>query len=332
MPAPRGSTPTFGQQNKITGGRPLIFFVIISLVMITASFRSGTGGVLGGMRNVFQTITMPVRVAGSVALTPLRGLGNVVSNLTASQETLSELKAENERLVARNAELEEAEATAKRLQELLDIRSAHELTSMAAHIISGSADSWTSSVMLDRGTVSGVSAGMPVIDAGSVIGQIIECGPATSTVRLATDENSSIAAMVQTSRAQGMLVGSASGQLYLTLVSADISVEVGQTVVTSGLDGVFPKGLPLGRITGVDTIPGALTYTITVEPFSSTENYEEVLIITAVQEDQVANEEEVAEADSQERGKVPEPAPEKTDEAEDGTEDGAESAGEGEGE
>jgi rod shape-determining protein MreC len=246
-----------------------------------------------------MTITTPIRWVGGALTAPFEGLGNVIDNLTADQEHLSDLKAENERLVARNAELEEAEQTARRLESLLGLQSLYNLQSTAARIISGSTDSWSSTVTIDKGTSAGLAVGMPVTDSNGAIGQIVKCGPASSTVRLITDENSAVSAMIQSSRAQGVLRGSVDGTLHLTLVRTDQMVEVGDTVVTSGLGGVFPKGLPVGKVLSVERTSGSLYYEIEVEPLSSTEGFEEVLVITSLTEDQKATAADVAEADQQ---------------------------------
>ena len=261
----------------------------------------GDEGPLGAVRGAFQTVTSPVRYLGATVAAPFRGIGNVVTNLTADQQTLSELRAENDELRARNVELEEAAQTAERLQGLLDLQDANDLQSTAARIISGASDSWSTTVTIDKGTSSGVTAGMPVTASSGVVGQVIDSGPTASTVRMLTDENSSISAMIQSSRVQGMLTGSVTGQLNLTLIGTEQEVNVGDVVVTSGLGGVFPKGLPLGEVTSVESAPGALFLDIVVEPFSHAENYEEVLVITSLTEEQRATAEDIAAADAQDQ-------------------------------
>ncbi len=303
MPRKGGTTPPstrFKRTDADGGLRTCIVLVVVSLVMFTLSVREGdTGGVFNTARGAWMTITTPIRWVGGAVTAPFQGLGNVVANLTTDQERLSDLKAENERLVARNAELEEAEQTARRLESLLGLQSLYNLQSTAARIISGSTDSWSSTVTIDKGTASGLAVGMPVTDANGAIGQIIRCGSTSATVRLVTDENSSISAMVQSSRAQGVLRGSVDGTLRLTLVRTDQMVEVGDMVVTSGLGGVFPKGLPVGKVVSVERTSGSLYYEIEVEPLSSTESFEEVLVITSLTEDQKATAQDVAEADLQ---------------------------------
>ena len=306
MPSLRGGTSraSIWKRDSDSGVRLLVACVALSLVMFTLSARESGSGFFTSMRGAFSTVTMPVRYVGAAASVPFQGLGNVFANLTADQQTLSELRQENERLTARNTELEEAEQTAARLQDLLALQSTYSLQSTAARIISGSSDSWTDTVTLDKGSSAGLSVGMPVTDSSGAIGQIIECGTTSSVVRLITDENSGVSAMVQSSRAQGVLKGSADGMLHLTLIGTDQTVDVGDTVVTSGLGGIFPKGLPLGKVISVNKAAGALYYDIDVSPLSSTEGFEEVLVITSLTEGQEATSDDIAAADAQETSSI----------------------------
>lgn len=292
-------TPGLRKSDSDSGARLFVFLVVLSLVMFTMSARESGSGFFTTLRGGFMTVTTPLRVVGSALTTPLQALGNVFSNLTATQETLSDLREENERLLAKNAELQEEAQAAKRLQDLLGLQSSYSLQSTAARIISTSTDSWSRTVVIDRGSSSGLAIGMPVTNSSGAIGQIIECGPTSATVRLIADENSSVSALVQSSRAQGVLKGSAGGTLHLTLIATDQSVSVGDSVVTSGLGGVYPKGLPLGRVLSVNKNDGDLYYTIVVEPPSSAESFEEVLVITSLTENQKANSEDIAKADDQ---------------------------------
>ena len=288
------------KRNESGGGAGLLTLILLtlSLVLFTLSVREGGEGVLSGVRGVAQTIVSPLRMAGAAITSPLTGMSNIIRNLTADEETLSELKEENQRLVARNVELEEAEISLQQLQQLLDMRSSYNLQSKAARVIAGSTDSWTSTVTIDKGTSAGLSVGMPVVDGKGAIGQIISCEATTSTVRLLTDEGSSVSAMIQSSRAQGMLQGSPDGTLHLSFIRTDQTVDVGDIIVTSGLGGVFPKGLPMGKILNVESSPGSTYYSITVEPYSTVSNLEEVLVVTSLTEGQQATAEDIESADA----------------------------------
>ena len=326
MPLKGGATPPstrFRRTDADGALRTCIILVVASLVMFTISAREGdSGGFFNTIRGGWMTITTPLRWIGGAATAPFQGLGNVVTNLTADHDKLTELRAQNEELIARNAELQEAEQTARRLESLLGLQSLYNLQSTAARIISGSTDSWASTVTIDKGSLAGLSVGMPVTDSNGAIGQIIRCGATSSTVRLITDENSSVSAMVQSSRAQGVLRGSIDRTLHRTLVRTDQTVEKGDTIITSGLGGVFPKGLPLGKVVSVERTSGSLYYEIKVEPLSSAESFEEVLVITSLTEEQKATSADVEEADRQDASASTSSA------AEAEAQDGADAAGE----
>ena len=218
--------------------RPLIVFSVISVLLLTFYIREGEAGPIHAVRSGVTTITSPVRFVGSAVATPFNAIGNVFSNLTASQDTL--------------AELSEAQKTAERLEGLVGLQSTYNLKSTAARIVGASGDAWTSTVTIDKGSADGLTINMPVTSSAGVIGQIIEVSAKTSTVRLIGDENSGVSAMVQDTRAQGMLQGQPDGTLRLDYVSADSDVKVGDIIVTSGIGGVFPKGLPLGTVSSVE--------------------------------------------------------------------------------
>lgn len=281
--------------------RSLVILTILSLVICIIGFTEGDSGILHSARGVFQIVATPVRFVGAVVTSPVQGIGTVFTNLTASSDSLSDLQAENESLKGQVAQLSEYEHDVDTLTGLLELRSTHNLASTAARVVAQSNDSWTSTITIDKGSSAGLAVGMPVTSEAGVIGQISECGPTSSSVRLISDEKSGVSALVQSSRAQGQLVGSPDASLHLTMVRTDQQVSVGDSVVTSGLGGVYPKGLPIGSISIVTKAPGALYYDITVKPLSNAPNLEEVLVITAVREDQQGTPEDARAADNQDR-------------------------------
>ncbi len=279
--------------------RTFVILVVVSIVLLTLACRPETKPVFDAAQGAASVVTAPVRAVGNVVTMPFRGLGNVIGNLTAPEETLSELRDQNEQLIAENALLREQALAAERLEALLELQSTNKLTSTGARVISGAVDSATSTITIDKGSTSGLEVGMPVTDSLGLVGQISECNPTTSVVRLITDERSGVAALVQESRAQGQAEGASDGSLRLTLVPSDQKVELGDIVVTSGLGGVFPKGLPLGIVTSVNRGDGELYQTIIMRPVALTTPFEEVLVVTDITDDQHATAEEADAAQRQ---------------------------------
>ncbi len=284
--------------------RPLIVLCIVSILILTLYIREGDAGPMHSVRSGVETVATPLRYVGSVVARPFNAIGNIASNLTASKESLSDLKLENQRLTAKVAELTESKKTATRLEKMLKLKSTYNLKSTAAKIIGTSADGYTSTVTIDKGSADGMKINMPVTSSVGVIGQIIEVSRSTSKVRLLTDENSGISAMVQDTRAQGMLHGQADGTLKLDYVTTDSDVKVGDIIITSGIGGVYPKGLPLGTVTAVDKSTNSVYYTITVKAQATMENNEEVLVITSLTDDQSASSDDVKAANEQDEAKV----------------------------
>lgn len=281
--------------------RPFVICCLVSLLLLTFYVREGEAGVIHSIRSGVNTVATPVRMVGAVVATPFNAIGNVFTNLSAPQETLSELK-QNEELTSELAQLTEAEKTAERLESLLGLQSTYNLQSTAARIIGTTGDAWSQTVTIDKGSANGFEIGMPVCNSGGVIGQIIEVSAATSTVRLINDENSGVSAMVQSTRAQGILQGQPDGTLMLSYVPADADVKVGDVIITSGLGGRFPKGLPLGTVSSVSRAANATYYTIVVRAISTAESNEEVLVITSLTDEQAASSEDVAAANTAAQG------------------------------
>lgn len=282
--------------------RPFVICCLVSLLLLTFYVREGEAGVIHSIRSGVNTVATPVRMVGAVVATPFNAIGNVFTNLSAPQETLSELKKQNEELTSELAQLTEAEKTAERLESLLGLQSTYNLQSTAARIIGTTGDAWSQTVTIDKGSANGFEIGMPVCNSGGVIGQIIEVSAATSTVRLINDENSGVSAMVQSTRAQGILQGQPDGTLMLSYVPADADVKVGDVIITSGLGGRFPKGLPLGMVSSVSRAANATYYTIVVRAISTAESNEEVLVITSLTDEQAASSEDVAAANTAAQG------------------------------
>ena len=296
MPKSKGFSSHLNTQRQSTGVRPLIVLCLVSILLLTFYIREGESGPIHSVRGAVSVVTTPVRVLGSLVATPFNAAGNVMGNLTASQETLSELREQNAELTAQVAELSESKKTSERLESLLNLQSTYSLTSTAARIIGNSSYAWSRAVTIDKGTAAGFSCGMAVCNSGGVIGQIVEVSATTSTVQLITDEGSGVSAMIQSTRAQGMLQGQPDGSLRLSYVSTESDVKVGDIVITSGIGGVYPKGLPLGTVSSVEKSDNDVYYTIVVRAQSTAENNEEVLVITSLTDDQIASDQDVASA------------------------------------
>jgi rod shape-determining protein MreC len=181
----------------------------------------------------------------------------------------------NERIVASN----EAVVANARLQALLDLKSAQDTPSLAVSVIGEDSSAWFKTLVVDRGSVDGLAEGMPVLAAGGAVGRLVKVAPHSSRVLLLTDHASAIAALVQRSRARGVVRGMGGGRCSMEFTVKDEDVKVGDSVVSSGVGGVFPKGVAIGEVTMVKKGEYGVFQTIEIRPTVTIGKLEEMLVL-----------------------------------------------------
>lgn len=270
----------FKDNESVPAGRVLLVVLLaISLVLVTAYSREDENGLLHGIQAGVQDAVAPLKLVGASAGAAADDAGDAIADLTASPETLNALKEQNAALIEMIAQSEEYRQEAERLQALLDLRDAYDIEGVAARVIGRGTDAWNQTVTIDAGTDDGVETGLTVTGAYGVIGQVISAGPSSSTVRLITDPQSGAAAMLQATRAEGVVRGSLDGLLYLENIEADVQVATGDVVLTSGLGGSYTRGLLIGLVVSVEGNVGDSTRRIVVSPNETVENLEEVIVV-----------------------------------------------------
>lgn len=214
-------------------------------------------------------------------------LVNGVSNIWGNYIALRGVRAENEALKRRVAELEVGlqqehalAARSQELQRLMDLKTQATVPTLAAEIIAGNPDPVMRTVTIDRGSADGVQADMAVIAPGGVVGRVI--GPVAThaaRVQLIIDRNAAAGALIERTRAGGMIVGAeANPPLKMELVSNLADVKPGDNVVASGVDGIFPKGYLIGKVEHADR-GGGLYWRIDVRPGVDFSSLEQVLVV-----------------------------------------------------
>lgn len=259
--------------------RLLIVLIVLSLALVTLYFREGDSGILHGARRVTLEVTAPIARAGMAITSPFRAAGAFIEGIGVSRERLAALEEQNEELRARLAELEEARQENERLRALVEFAEERKLAKLGAQVIRRPVSIWEGVIVIDRGSEDGVEPGMPVIAAQGLVGQVAEVSPHSATVRLLTDQQSGVAAMIQSTRATGVLRGSVSGELSLDFIDRAQLPLVGDVVITSGLGGVYPTGIVVGDVTAVDDRRGELYPRVTVESRVPVDRIEEVFIL-----------------------------------------------------
>jgi rod shape-determining protein MreC len=257
----------------------LVVLIAVSLVLLTVYFREHDGGVLHGVRRATLAVSAPVASLGTSITSPIRGIGSFIEGLGASRERLEALEAQNEELRARLAELEEARQENERLSALVEFAEERKLAKLGARVIQRPVAAWEGVIVIDRGSADGVEPGMPVIAAQGLVGQVAEVSSGSARVRLLTDQQSGVAAMIQSTRALGVVRGSVGGALSLDFIDRALLPVVGDVVLSSGLGGVYPKGVVVGDVVSVDDRRGELYPRVVVTSRVPIDRLEEVFVL-----------------------------------------------------
>lgn len=205
-----------------------IVLIVISVMLITLCVRFGNSGPFAVARGVVQTVTQPIAQVCSVVSTPFANVGAVDVD-----EEVARLQEENSQLRTLVTELEEYRQQDQRLTAMLQFSDIYGLETLSAEVISMTSG-WDRTATINKGSRDGVRVGMGVMSTCGLYGQVESVTEAASVVRLINDPNSSVAVMVQNSRAHGIMHGSYDGTLTLEYVPIDATVGEGDIVIASG--------------------------------------------------------------------------------------------------
>jgi rod shape-determining protein MreC len=260
------------------GPAPLVrlsFFVALSFLLLVADLRFHT---LEPTRMAVAAILWPLQKA---VLLPVEGAGEAgnyfssLARLARENAELRERQLAQANLLLRQAHLDEEN---RRLRALLDMKERVDVPARAAEILYAARDAFSRRVVIDRGTAHGVEAGQAVIDDIGVIGQVTRAFPLSSEVTLLTDKNQAIPVQVVRNGLRAILAG-AGGTMELRYLSANADVQPGDTLVTSGLDGIYLPGLPVARVTAIDRDSSFSFARIDCVPLAGVERQGQVLVL-----------------------------------------------------
>jgi rod shape-determining protein MreC len=245
------------------------------LLMASSARRTGRAGRIEGWvtRVSAPGVTLAQLLSG--------GVGTVVDQTRELMAARARAAVLEQRLEGMAAELvagREALDENRRLRWLLDMRQAFAVPSVAASVVMANVNGQTRMIVVDRGARDGLRPECPVVAWGGAVGRVVAVGPNHAKVRLLTDASSGVAAVVQRSRVQGMVLGRAADGMDLLYVPRFADVLHGDRVVTSGLDGIFPRGFGIGRVAAIADTPEG-SQRIHLEPELDFHSLEEVLVL-----------------------------------------------------
>lgn len=255
----------------------LTVLVFFSLVLITVNVKGSRQPKI--VEAFASSIVFPFQ---KVVTNSLVGIGNFWEKyfyLVEVGEENRRLKAEIIKMDVLRNELTEIRLEHKRLLQLLEIKqqSAHQM--MVAKIVGFDATNWSRMITIDKGSVNGVKRKMPVVSSSGLIGKIESVARNSSKVLLITDIRNAVDAIVQESRARGVVVGINKEICDMKYVSLEEKIEKGNRLISSGFGGVYPKGLLIGVVEEVRRKGYGLFHLVSVRPSANLEHLEEVQVL-----------------------------------------------------
>jgi rod shape-determining protein MreC len=255
----------------------LIFFVALALGLLISDARYRT---LESIREVIGTGLFPLQRA---ALVP-RDVGLAVADFFVTGTSLHQqnqsLKARNLQLALQGSQAQQLEAENAHLRALLELTRRSSIQNVPAEIAYDTRDPFTQKVIIDHGSGSGIQPGAPVVNENGVIGQVTRVYPLQAEVTLLTDKDQALPVQLLRTGIRSVIYGTPGGDgLDLRFVPISADVKVGDQLVTSGLDGVFPAGLPVARVVRVDRKTDTAFTHVLCEPVSPIHGERQVLVL-----------------------------------------------------
>lgn len=257
--------------------------IVIFIVILTATLS--LMGQTGPVKNALNLIAQPFRYVGIQIKEAFDGFSlyfSSVEDLQKENESLASALAEMEQKIS---ESEAVKAENERLRAYLDVKKTHpDLKLTEALIIGNESENFMTIFTLNKGSGDGISLGMPVIVPEGLVGSVCEVGFNWCRVRAITEASASVGAYIPRSGEVGVLEGDISlkdtGNCYLTYLSADADIEIGDLVLSSGKGSVYPRDMVIGKIIAVETNEYLRTKVATVEISADLTSLKYVMIIT----------------------------------------------------
>lgn len=258
---------------------PVVAAVLLIISLAVISYSASRLSETGFLRKMVLEAAAPVEDAVNVSLKGLHDSWKRYLFLVGMEDENRRLRHGNAVLSEQINHYREGYIEGMRLRKLLNLKDGLTNRVVAARVVDRSRASLFKTILIDKGTADGMRVGFPVLSEQGVVGRIIETAWHASQVLLLVDGNSNIDGLIQRSRAQGILQGAGSAGCNLKYISRVEEVLPGDVVLSSGLAGVFPKGLLLGVVTGVSRKGEGLFQKIDVAPAVDFEKLEEVLAL-----------------------------------------------------
>jgi rod shape-determining protein MreC len=254
----------------------LSFYTMLSLALLFVDSRFQT---LELLRQGISFFTHPLQQAAHAPVEFLQNSAGYFSSLSRLEDENAQLKRAqlvNAETILRTRQLE---AENERLRKLLDVRERQKVSGQVAQVIYAARDPFSRRVIVDKGLQDKLSAGQPVVDDAGVVGQVTRVFPFVAEITLITDKDQAIPVQILRTGQRSVVFGLGDGQLDLRFLPASADVQNGDTLVTSGLDGVFPRGLPVAKVVHIERDTSYSFARIHCAPLAWVEHFGEVMIL-----------------------------------------------------
>ena len=258
---------------------PLLLVLTLLLVFSVLSLSLKRSPALSKIQEMVVSMTAP-------GLEGLEYVGRSAKQLWQGYFYLVEVRRQNaelqrqlEEFKQREVRFQEAQQALTRLEVLLDLKRQVALPVIGARVIAYDPTLWSRSAIINQGKAQGVKEGLPVLAPQGIVGRIVVVYPEYSKVMLIVDRKSGADAMVQRTRARGILKGKGGNRCSLEFVPKSADVQVGDLVLASGLVGLYPKGLVFGKVTAANKKNPGVFQEIEVTPNVDLSTLEEVLVV-----------------------------------------------------
>ena len=257
----------------------LLGALLLSQVLLMSWNARTPGGEQSILRTWVMAVVTPVTKGASWSIDKVTGFFEGFAELRHAREQNAQLREQVERLTQERDEANERAAKQEHLESELGVPVLPRFKSIAANVVSRNVTIWFKRLTIDRGSMDGVKKDMPVLTSLGVVGRVIEVGPNSSLVQLITDRYAGVGAMLRRSRDMGEIKGQENSRCEMKNVSASVDVPIGETVVTTGLDGIYPKGLTVGTVESVDNDANAPWHKILIRPSAPVDKVEHVFVL-----------------------------------------------------
>ncbi|RPJ82875.1 MAG: rod shape-determining protein MreC [Deltaproteobacteria bacterium] len=252
------------------------FFVFCSVILISVSDKHPDA--TEGISSVPISIISPFQDAVTGSITFISGIWRHYFDLVSTAKENDALKKMLSQAVEKKNQCVEIELSNQRLRKFLDFQKTRMFQTVSAEVIGKDPSPWSKTVIIDKGQSDGIRKGCPVVVPEGITGQVVSVSTYYSKVLLIIDRNSAIDALVQRSRARGIIRGMSSEECTFHYVLRKNDIRVGDEVVSSGIDGVYPKGLRIGYVSGVIRRNSGMFQEVDVTPHVDFEKLEEVIV------------------------------------------------------